>query len=322
MKSIASSQSHTFEPDVASLAVRNHTPAERLASQSLFSELTYSRKSSGSQLVSSVSPKHETGVMPRTIPDMLPQVETSRPMPISGLIDPRPEPRYSISIRQQPIAARACGFGERDRRVIDPPPILEMKVMEPGATSEGLSARLRNPYCVIHCSLWNAENDTDHTAMDEIGDRRQQRRLMGTLVASPFVGRDENNIEGCFFCFPDLSCRTTGKYRLKFVLVVLDPFRMRPGERAPFQATIITEVFQVYAAKDFPGMRSSTELTKRLKEQGCLISVKKGIEKIGERSTTVHARGGSDEDEDEDPAPGGGEGNNGTGKGREKRVRK
>ncbi len=98
---------------------------------------------------------------------------------------------------------------------------------------------------------------------------------------------------------------------------------MRPGEKAPFQATIITDVFQVYAAKDFPGMRSSTELTKRLKEQGCLISVKKGIEKIGERGTTVHGRGGSDEDDDEDTNGGGdGSSNAGSGKGREKRTKK
>lgn len=37
-----------------------------------------------------------------------------------------------------------------------------------------------------------------------------------------------------------------------------------------------SEVFTVFPAKDFPGMKRSTPLTKALKEQGCLISVKKG----------------------------------------------
>lgn len=201
-------------------------------------------------------------------------------------------------MRQQPIAARACGFGERDRRVIDPPPILELKIEEPGATAEELKSRLRYPYYVVHCSLWNAEHDIDNSAMDDVGDRRnQQRRLMGTLVASPFVGKDENNVEGCFFCFPDLSCRTTGRYRLKFVFMVLDPNLMQNGNKVPFSSTVISDVVTVYAAKDFPGMQSSTPLTRKLKEQGCLISVKKGIEKIGEKSGDVKGRADSDDEE-------------------------
>lgn len=221
-------------------------------------------------------------------------------LPISHLIrhDSRPEPIYTLSMRQQPIAARACGFGERDRRVIDPPPILELKIGDPGATTEEMKARLRYPYYVVHCSLWNADHDIDNSAMDDVGDRRnQQRRLMGTLVASPFVGKDENNVEGCFFCFPDLSCRTTGRYRLKFVLMVLDPSTMGTGNKAPFASTVISDVVTVYAAKDFPGMQSSTPLTRRLKEQGCLISVKKGIEKIGEKSGDAKDR---DDSEDND----------------------
>ena len=55
-------------------------------------------------------------------------------------------------------------------------------------------------------------------------------------------------------------------------------------------AEVVTDVFTVYNAKDFPGMQASTPLTKRLKEQGCLISIKKGNDK-------AHAR---DESEDEE----------------------
>lgn len=124
-------------------------------------------------------------------------------------------------------------------------------------------------------------------------DFRQQRRLMGTLVASPFVGQDENGEEGCFFCFPDLSCRTPGIFRLKFALVVLDPARMMAGDRSSIVATAMSEPFQVYNAKDFPGMKASTPLTKRLKEQGCLISIKKGNEKGSS------GKGGREEEEEE-----------------------
>jgi hypothetical protein len=211
---------------------------------------------------------------------------------------------YDIIIRQQPIAARACGFGDRDRRVIDPPPILQMLVRDPGATPAELDTKMRYPFSVIHCELWNAELDHEETTMPEISERPPQRRLMGTLVSSPFVGRDEFGVEGCFFPFPDLSCRTTGKYRLKFVLVVLNPATMRTGDRLPFRATVLSDVFEVYPAKTFPGMVPSTELTKRLKEQGCLISVKKGHQRIEMTAEGRPSQEIEEEDNEEDDADG------------------
>lgn len=185
--------------------------------------------------------------------------------------------------------------------MIDPPPILQMLVRDPGATPAELDTKMRYPFSVIHCELWNAEHDREEAAMPEIGERPPQRRLMGTLVSSPFVGRDEFGVEGCFFPFPDLSCRTTGKYRLKFVLVVLNPASMRPGDRLPFKATVLSDVFEVYPAKTFPGMVPSTELTKRLKEQGCLISVKKGHLRP-EMTTEVRPSQEIEEEDEEDDA--------------------
>ncbi len=203
---------------------------------------------------------------------------------------------FTIRMRQQPQAARACGFGERDRRVIDPPPILQMDVSSPNATPEELKALLRQPYAVVHCTLWDPVNDRDDTAMPATTDKRQQRRLMGTLVASPFVGNDEHHVEGCFFCFPDLSVRTPGTYSLKFQLVTLDPSRMRPGSSSPVRSTVKSAVFHVQNAKEFEGMKPSSELTKRLKMQGCLISVKKGNPKSKEKND----RDDDDEEDDDD----------------------
>ncbi|CAI4217579.1 unnamed protein product [Parascedosporium putredinis] len=199
------------------------------------------------------------------------------PMPITGLQAIKSE--YRITVRQQPVAARSCGFGERDRRVIDPPPIVQLTIEDPNLSKEEISQHYR-----------------------------QQRRLMGTLVASPFVGFDENGEEGCFFCFPDLSCRTPGSFRLKFVLVVIDPIASTQlgGKKFPIMAEAMSDVFTVYNAKDFPGMQASTPLTKKLKEQGCLISIKKGNEKPG-----PGARDDTDEDGDE-----------GSSSGRRKRARK
>ncbi|KAK4232073.1 velvet factor-domain-containing protein [Podospora fimiseda] len=216
--------------------------------------------------------------------------------PARPLSSPPSTSEYHITVRQQPFAARSCGFGERDRRVIDPPPIVQLTISDSSLSQEELGRRLRHQFSVVHCSIWDELGTKDMSSMPE--DFRQQRRLMGTLVASPFVGQDENGEEGCFFCFPDLSCRTPGVFRLKFALVVLDPLRMGMGEKSPIVATGMSEAFQVYNAKDFPGMQASTPLTKRLKEQGCLISIKKGNE--GQGMKRGGSKGNRIEEEDED----------------------
>ena len=35
---------------------------------------------------------------------------------------------------QNPVRARCCGFGEKDRRPIDPPPILQLFIEKPDGT--------------------------------------------------------------------------------------------------------------------------------------------------------------------------------------------
>ncbi|KAK8872729.1 Sexual development regulator velC [Apiospora arundinis] len=205
---------------------------------------------------------------------------------------------YRLKVRQQPMAARSCGFGERDRRVVDPPPIVQLFIDDPDASPEEIKAQLKHPFAVVHATIWNETGEQDCSAMPE--DYRQQRRLMGTVVASPFVGNDEKGEEGCFFCFADLSVRTPGSFRLRFSIMFLDPTNTAIGHRTPICAITMSDVFTVYNAKDFPGMQASTALTKRLKDQGCLISIKKGSEKTGGN----HGRDDSDDDDDGDDSDG------------------
>lgn len=37
---------------------------------------------------------------------------------------------YELVVCQQPLHARMCGFGEKDRRPIDPPPIVQLIVKQ------------------------------------------------------------------------------------------------------------------------------------------------------------------------------------------------
>lgn len=39
---------------------------------------------------------------------------------------------YELVVCQQPLHARMCGFGEKDRRPIDPPPIVQLIVKQEG----------------------------------------------------------------------------------------------------------------------------------------------------------------------------------------------
>lgn len=201
------------------------------------------------------------------------------------------ELKFDLCLRQQPANARSCGLGDRDRRVVDPPPILQLKIDAPWLSRQEISRKLRTPSYVVHCSIWSPDGEEDMSGMPD--DYTRQKRLMGNLVASPFVGFDERGEEGCFFCFPDISCRTPGRYRLKFVLVVLE-WPLRPNAKSMIRAELLSDVFQTYSAKEFPGMLESSALAKALKHQGCNIPTKKGNDKTGKRDESDENSGGED----------------------------
>lgn len=209
---------------------------------------------------------------------------------------------YTLSIRQQPAAARACGFGERDRRVIDPPPILELRVTDKttGAPTQDYIGML-----ALHCTLLSPDGRDDETEVPPAHPNMPStRRLMGTLVASPYQAKDEHGVAGTFFVFPDLSCRSPGRYRLRFKLLRVDPTNMQPGAVHGSVAYIVTDVFSVFTAKDFPGMRASSALLKSLRRQGLNVGVKKGSEarKGKGKGKKGNESSGDDDDDGDDSA--------------------
>ncbi|KAI5207001.1 hypothetical protein E4T39_02202 [Aureobasidium subglaciale] len=191
---------------------------------------------------------------------------------------PSPNLRYELNMRQQPVAARACGFGERDRRVVDPPPILELKVID-AETGKVDSENTPYVYTTLHCTLINSMTYKDESQIEPAHPNAPAtQRLMGTAVASPFSGTDETGRRGTFFVFPDLSCRNPGRYRFQFRLLIVDPLNLSIGTTSRIQSSIISESFEVFTAKEFPGMRASSALLKALRKQGLNVAVKKGRE--------------------------------------------
>ena len=207
--------------------------------------------------------------------------------------------RFRLRIRQQPKAARACGLGERDRRVVDPPPIVQLCLTDFNPAAKEDIQKLQWQWNVVQCTLWSVPKPGDSQAQDvtSVADPnnpgRKSRRLMGSVVSSPFVGVDPDVPEtgvknarlAAFFIFHDLSCRQNGTYCLKFAYMRVDAMDA-PGEKLSILAEVTSDPFEVYSAKDFPGMRPSTSLTKELKRQGASVQVKKGNDtKFGKKSS-------------------------------------
>ncbi|KAK0366905.1 hypothetical protein LTR94_001013 [Friedmanniomyces endolithicus] len=212
---------------------------------------------------------------------------------------------YDLLIRQQPLAARACGFGEKDRRVIDPPPIIELRVTD----ASGAPREDRGALLALHCTLMTEDGTQDDAAVQPAEPNTQPtRRLMGNMVASPYYAKDEHGRAGTFFVFPDLSCRAPGRFRLRLRLIRIQHSSMKVGMQSPTVVGALTDVFTVFTAKDFPGMRASSALLKALRRQGLSVGVKKGSEarkgkgKVGRRGESGEESGdeeGSEEEEDE-----------------------
>ena len=190
-----------------------------------------------------------------------------------------------IHVIQQPIAARACGQNERDRRVVDPPPIIQMTLEGFDPTSAADRSELSYRHNVVSCQLHAVTGNQVSTIADYFDRGRDVRSLTGEHFASPFVGTDpdtpaswpdEQRI-GTYFIFANISCRHTGRYRLYFELAHV-PIADHSGARSQMISSVTSDIFEVYSAKDFPGMQPSTALTRELKRQGANLPIKRGAE--------------------------------------------
>ncbi|KAI9459336.1 velvet factor-domain-containing protein [Boletus coccyginus] len=189
---------------------------------------------------------------------------------------------YELTVRQEPKQARMCGVGS-DRRPIDPPPIIQLRVVDPHTRQPPSPANpdtddadpnyahsfLQNPYYFMFASLAKPDDDTElHWLKDG-----KTRCTTGSVVSSLYHLKDaENrNEDAGFFVFPDLSVRTEGSYRLKLSLFEV------VGDTVRHCKSIYSAAFYVYTAKKFPGMEESTALSCSLADQGIKIRIRKDI---------------------------------------------
>ncbi|MCJ1463215.1 hypothetical protein MMC07_001820 [Pseudocyphellaria aurata] len=129
-----------------------------------------------------------------------------------------PSDDYNLIIRQGPERAKVAGPKEKDRKPIDPPPIIQLQIRD---------------------------------------------------LTDPAQLKDVDNTDGGFFVFGDVSVKIEGEYRLRFSL-----FEMLKSE-VVYIKSIISDPFNVYTQKNFPGMSESTFLSRSFGDQGVRLRIRK-----------------------------------------------
>ncbi|KAG0041928.1 hypothetical protein BGZ83_001148 [Gryganskiella cystojenkinii] len=169
--------------------------------------------------------------------------------------------KYVLTIRQQPQRAKVCGLKERDRRPIDPPPIVQIKLADPA--SDRNKDYLQSPYLFMCCNLVHADDPNGEIVAPA------HRALAGTVVSSLNRLKDVDNSDGGFFVFGDMSVRIEGHFRLRFTL-----FELIEGQVVHVM-TSLSNALMVYPSKTFPGMSESTFLSRSFSDQGVRIRIRK-----------------------------------------------
>lgn len=203
---------------------------------------------------------------------------------------------YELIVRQKPVAAKVFIGKEKgmrtlnidwlmsnswsDRKPVDPPPIIQLRVSESIDPSQNYlqstppppkkmlccanDYKFKGPYFFVSCSLL----DDDETRLQ--AEREQIKHgLAGTLVSSLHRLKDIDNTDGGFFVFGDLSVKVEGTLRLQFTL-----YEVRDKEVA-YIKSVASEPFNVYASKNWPGMAESTILTRSFSDQGVRLRLRK-----------------------------------------------
>ncbi|KAF7551024.1 hypothetical protein G7Z17_g5307 [Cylindrodendrum hubeiense] len=177
-----------------------------------------------------------------------------------------------LVVKQAPIHARVALGKEKDRKPVDPPPVIQLI----DKRSDRRSPLYNSPYLFVTCSLV-AENYNELTTGAEL----PTSYLTGSLASSIHHLKDATNVDGGYFVFGDLSVKREGRFRLRFTLYDRDNQAEPPS--VYFVSEIITNPFTVYSPKEFPGMAESTFLTRSFTDQGVKLRLRKDSRAITTR---------------------------------------
>ncbi|KFY30534.1 hypothetical protein V494_08121, partial [Pseudogymnoascus sp. VKM F-4513 (FW-928)] len=168
---------------------------------------------------------------------------------------------HELIVRQKPLNAKVFIGKEKDRKPIDPPPIVQLKISEAVDPSQNF---LQSPYYFISTTLVDDDETQSGSDREEV-----KNALAGTLVSSLHRLKDSDNSDGGFFVFGDLSVKIEGNFKLQFTL-----YEVRDKE-VEYITSTMSEPFKVHPAKNWPGMAESTFLTRSFSDQGVRLRLRK-----------------------------------------------
>jgi hypothetical protein len=174
-----------------------------------------------------------------------------------------------------------------DRRPVDPPPIVELRIFDGEEHKDNDITFAMNANYFLFATLEQARPIAQGRVPNN--DPARLTVLTGTPVAG-MVYLDRPDQAG-YFIFPDLSVRHEGKYRLGFSLYEelkdpkdadqLDEAAAAAAAQGDAQITHRLEVksqpFTVFSAKKFPGLASSTQLSRTVADQGCRVRIRREV---------------------------------------------
>ncbi|KAK2750363.1 velvet protein [Myotisia sp. PD_48] len=208
---------------------------------------------------------------------------------------------YNLKVIQQPERARACGAGAKssaDRRPVDPPPVVEMRIYESDPNNDMHKTDITFSYNA-NFFLFTTLEFARPIAHGRIqGQPASCPVLTGVPVAG--IAYLDRPSQAGYFIFPDLSVRHEGVYRLNFSLYEepkdskdedktspphmsgpidhSNPLKPRqPQTHMYFRLEVKTLPFTVYSAKKFPGLSESTSLSRIVAEQGCRVRIRRDV---------------------------------------------
>lgn len=206
--------------------------------------------------------------------------------------------KYAMNVIQQPERARACGSGAKssaDRRPVDPPPVVELRIFEvfDDKEQEDITFSYEANF-FLFATLETARpiaNGRVHPAPAQIP-------VLTGMPVSGMAYLDRPNEAG-YFIFPDLSVRHEGIYQLSFNLYEETKHPEKDGDRETasdqkkptspvgpgspldssfdFRMEVKSQKFTVFSAKKFPGLAESTALSRTVAEQGCRVRIRRDV---------------------------------------------
>lgn len=181
-----------------------------------------------------------------------------------------------------------------DRRPVDPPPVVELRIFEGEAKNEITFSYNANFF--LYTTLENARP----IAQCRVPTAQTSFPVLTGMPVAGMAYLDRPSPAG-YFIFPDLSVRHEGKYRLSFNLFEelkeskdadadsangspesdeAKPLRnnaMAPQAHVHFRLEVKSVPFNVYSAKKFPGLAESTSLSRIVAEQGCRVRIRRDV---------------------------------------------